>query len=470
MARAKRPSADTPPEILSELRDILTTVSASGTRVTAQDRPELHARLVSDMDGADVAFYLMDQDDPRLVRRGVLDVITAAPLPPAEQVFLLAWKAEERQMVALRANTVQQLLEHLQLAITWQETGTSEVRPLEFAPPVLTILSDQVSQAFVRGAWAPQEWTRPTNALPYYNDQATGIQVIMQPNGQASSASQETIAEASRTVLALDDKAVSAFIICMGKWFAETGGNLATREPARIHVADILGFRGIKKHVNGGYRPEQKEEAKADILLLRNIWVRSNEEVYEVNRKGKRQRVPVKVDHPLIEVSIESQPDLWGGESPYAFRVRPGDWAQHFLTEGTHWTTSVLRQIMRYDPYHERYAMRLGIYLAFHWRIRKNHGNWDQPWKLKTLLEGAKIEVPTRHPERFFPRVEAALYRLLKDGVVSACECLDPHTWPPPAAEGTPKQWVPRRLNDRWRLLPPENVMRPQLVSNAEPS
>ena len=110
---------------------------------------------------------------------------------------------------------------------------------------------------------------------------------------------------------------------------------------------------------------------------------------------------------------------------------------------------------MRYHPYSDRIKMRLGIYLAFQWRIRSRVGTWDQPWKLRTLLEGAKIEVPERNPQRFFPQVLRALTGLQDDGVLAVCEALDFPGWQPPADE-PPKRWVPKLLEGRWRLLPPE--------------
>jgi hypothetical protein len=80
-----------------------------------------------------------------------------------------------------------------------------------------------------------------------------------------------------------------------------------------------------------------------------------------------------------------------------------------------------------------------------------------QPWKLKTLLAGAKIEVPARNPQRFFPRVVKALEELRDDGVLAVCEALDFPDWRPPADE-PPKRWVPKLLDGRWRLLPAEEV------------
>jgi hypothetical protein len=81
-----------------------------------------------------------------------------------------------------------------------------------------------------------------------------------------------TIAESWGRVLTLDDDKVSALLICFGKWFAETGGGHPGLK-ARIHVNDILSFRGIKKHHRGGFDRKQKIAARDDILALRDIHV-----------------------------------------------------------------------------------------------------------------------------------------------------------------------------------------------------
>jgi hypothetical protein len=332
----------------------------------------------------------------------------------------------------------------LAAALDAQEPGWVGVRerPAEFAPTSITITSDPYTQAGIRSMWAPGEWKRPPDGRPFYQD-ANGVMVYARDAGDV--------------VLGLDDNKVSAFVICLGKWFAETGGDLAVPEAARVHVNDVLAFRGVRKHPGGGYQPKQKEAAKEDILFLRDLWVRSHQRVWETTRRGKTQLVDVDVDDPLVEVSVESTVDLWGERTPYAFRFRPGPWARHYLGGPQHWTTSVLKRIMGYHPYSDRLKMRLGLYLTFQWRIRANHGTLGQPWKLKTLLAGAKIEVPARNPQRFFPRVVKALEELRDDGVLAVCEALDFPDWRPPADE-PPKRWVPKLLDGRWRLLPAEEV------------
>jgi hypothetical protein len=315
-------------------------------------------------------------------------------------------------------------------------------RPGAFAPATVNVLSDPHTQAGIRGIWAPQEWERPDGGAPFYRDK-NGVMVYAR--------------DASDIVLSLDDAKANTLLICLGKWFSETSGDLAWPDSARVYVEDILAFRGIKKHVHGGYEAKQKEATKADVLALNDLWVRSHQTVWETTRSGKRKRVEVDVDDPLVIISLESTVDLWGERTPYAFRFRPGPWARHYLGGPQHWTTPVLKTIMGYHPERDRIKMRLGIYLTFQWRIRANKASWDQPWKLKTLLEGAKLEVPARNPQRFFPRVLNALAELQEDGVLAVCEALDFPDWTPPADE-PPKRWVPKLLDGRWRLQPTGEV------------
>lgn len=338
-------------------------------------------------------------------------------------------------------------------------------QPVAFAPSALAIISDPHSQAAIRSMWAPEQWARPTDGYPYYNDdQHASVQVYLAPRGAAIGATPEAIAEAGRALLELDDQKVSAFLICMGKWLADTGGEGPHIMPTRIHVQDVLSFRGIKKHANGGYRPEQKEQARADILLLNSIWVRSEQDIWERTPRGQSRQKRVQVDSRLLEVAIESERDLWGDETPYAFRVRPGDWAQHYLGDGNRWIARLLRPIMRYHPFNDRLAMRLGIYLSFQWRIRARGGNYEQPWHMASLLEGAKIALPTHHPDRFRRDVERALARLQADGALGAYECLDPLV-----GDTAPRAWWRAWLDSRWRLLPPEEI-RGQYAAVARPT
>lgn len=219
-------------------------------------------------------------------------------------------------------------------------------------------------------------------------------------------------------MLSLDDSKVNTFLICLGKWLADTAGGATGLTKTRVDVADILSFRGLKKEQHGGYKRTQKEEAKQDILALNSIWVRSVEKVF-VGRGKSEDRA---IDSRLLEVAIESNPDLFGGLEPFAFRIASGDWAAHYLGEHNRQVATLLRPVMRYDPSKQRLAMRIGIYLATQWRIRAKTENYEQPWSVATLLSGSVVSLPTTNFDRFRQQVEQALDRLQADKVIAGWE------------------------------------------------
>lgn len=345
---------------------------------------------------------------------------------------------------------------------TQPDTAAPDERPIEgepsspsgdSAPDAVTIFSDPHSQAAIRSMWAVDSgdftnWQRPEDRPPYYLDPNHKVMVYVP--GQAVEA-------AWQTVLALDDDKVSTFIICMGKWFADTTGAEGMLRSTRIHVSDVLGFRGVKKHHKGGYRREQKQEARRDILTLSDIWVRSNERIWEMKGSRKRQK-EVVVDSRLVEVAIESDVDIFGEETPYAFRVRPGDWAIPYLGEHNRMTAMLLRPVMAYDARQgvERIAMRLGIYLTMQWRIRSGHRTYAQPWLVRTLFEGAYLPLDPDHRlrGRIREQFEAALDLLQRDGVHAGWQY---ERWD---EDGLPSRgWFSRWLGWTVSVTPPPAVV-----------
>jgi hypothetical protein len=247
-----------------------------------------------------------------------------------------------------------------------------------------------------------------------------------------------------RKTLEYDDGTAQTFMICMAKWFVETAGSphLVT---ARVHVADILSYRGLKKKAHGGYDPQQKQDTRADILRLNELWVKSTDTVYERRGKGKAAKT-VYVDSRLIEVAVETEDAA--GDIPYAFRIRPGEWARPYLTEENRQTALLLRPIMQYDPRQgvERLAMRLGLYLTPQWRIRASHGAYDKPWLVRTLCEGTCTQVPTdaRLYTRFLDQFEEALDRLKEDDIIASWHYGEEYETLP--ARGRFKRWLDCRV------------------------
>ena len=287
--------------------------------------------------------------------------------------------------------------------------------PTAFNPDAISFISARPVIAAMRALMAGNaHWQRPEGQQPYYADR-DGVMVYVQ---EGSDFNPLALDAAWQRVLSLDDSKVSTFLICLGKWLADTAGGARGLTKTHVHVGDILSFRGLKKEPHGGYKKTQKEEAKQDILALNSIWVRSVEKVFIGRGKSENRAI----DSRLLEVAIESSPNLFGEFEPFAFRLAPGDWATHYLGEHNRQIATLLRPVMRYDPGKQRFAMRLGIYLATQWRIRAKTENYEQPWSVVTLLNGAFVELPTVNLDRFRQQFEQALDRLQTDNVILGWE------------------------------------------------
>ncbi len=283
------------------------------------------------------------------------------------------------------------------------------------------VLSAPPVQAASEAMWAigsngEGALSRRENATPLVT---TSNNVIISIGGSPteviSSEEESTLWQAA---LALGDDTAATFWICMAKWFCETAGDMA-RASTRVHVADILSFRGFKKQVAGGYKTVQKQEARDDIRKLNDVWVKSVDVVHEGTGKARKPKT-VYLESRLMEIAVETEDK--DGQVPYAFRVRPGDWATPYLTEDNRETALLLRPILQYDARQgvERMAMRLGLYLTPQWRTRAAHRNYGQSFKVETLLTRTRLPIPTarqRYSE-FRDHFEAALDRLQADRAI----------------------------------------------------
>ncbi|MGH2346141.1 MAG: hypothetical protein ACRDG4_13015, partial [Chloroflexota bacterium] len=240
--------------------------------------------------------------------------------------------------------------------------------------PTLSFPSGMVLPLVWQGVYAASngridKWMPARAGLPPTYADADGNRLFVHPGDGSTRLTAEQAAAAMELVLRLDDDVVSAAVISMGKWIADTGGSVAQTAEGlpilpkiRIHVADILRFQGIKQHAKGGYRPEQKQKVARDLRALNEIWVTGKQEIF--TRQGKRMaRKHVNVRSRFMELTQEDDLDPLGNESPYAFRVAPGEWIAPMLGEYYRLMAILLRPVMGYDPRQGmgRVAMRLGL-------------------------------------------------------------------------------------------------------------
>lgn len=386
------------------------------------------------------------------VDQRALDVVFAGSsesgtiVADAMQYTLGIWEVDLGEVARERPevkSALQRVTDRRTRAAIERFTGRTPAPAVTFNAPALTFLNDPHTHAVIRSMWDMANWRSGEWQLPQYRHDGVRVYVTDGPDDKS-----ETLDAAWQRVLELDDNTASTFLICIGKWFADTGGDNADLPKTSIHVADVLGFRGIRKHAHGGYRPEQKEEARRHILALNHIWVQSEEEVYEARGRKKR----VRVDSRLLEVALESEPGSDGTLEPYAFRIAPGEWARSYLGTHNRLTAQLLQPVMAYDPYRQRMAMRLGIYLASQWRIRASSRNYEQPWRVKTLLAGASLDLPERNLQRFRDQLENALDQLQEDGVIAAWEYERDSALPD-------RQWFPLWLDWTVRITPPQEIV-----------
>ena len=290
-----------------------------------------------------------------------------------------------------------------------------------FTPEHANVLSAPPVQAASEAMWAigssgELALVRRENAPPLVT---TSNNVVISVGGSPTDTiGADEEAALWQAALALDDDTAATFWICMAKWFYDTAGD-STRVSARVHVSDILSFRGFKKQVAGGYKTVQKQEARDDIRKLNNMWVKSVDVIHEGTGRHRKPKT-VYLESRLMEVAVETEDEQ--GQVPYAFRVRPGEWAAPYLTEDNRETALLLRPILQYDARQgvERMAMRIGLYLTPQWRTRAAWRNYGQSFKVETLLARTRLPIPTarqRYTE-FREHFEVALDRLQADGVI----------------------------------------------------
>lgn len=272
----------------------------------------------------------------------------------------------------------------------------------------------------------------------------------------------EHLLDPAALLLEMDDPTVATALIALGIWFERGGGCGGKITKTRLHVREVLDFRGIRKHQRGGYRREQKETVAEEVYRLNQLWIGGPVTVYE--QKGRR-RIPKRVDllSRFLEVSYEREIHLpcFGEGDLYAFRIAPGEWAEPYLDEPNKQYAILLRPVMRYNPTRQNLAMRLGIYLTFQWRIRGSTGNYKQPWTAETLWRAACKQPDPKHPARSRKELEDALDTLQKSGVIAFWEYErkdEPELWD--AKGGSPARgWLQKWLRWTIRIGPPPAVL-----------
>jgi hypothetical protein len=265
-------------------------------------------------------------------------------------------------------------------------------------------------------------WKQTADGGYFYGDLARTFVAMGDPRSQPTADQQ---AATFNKILELDDSAAQTFLYVMARDLARA----ADAPKSRLHVNELLEFKGYKRHAKGDFFPQTKRDEQRRLVQLSDIWVAVNDEI-QVQAGTRLKAKKIKLISRLVELEIEAEPNdapsnapvpmafLSASTVPYAFRVSLGGWAKPYRAVST-FMQAVLATIGQYDATREtqRYAMRLMLAIMFMHVPRDGDG--DQPsWRVGELLDKARIELPKHHADRFRQYVEDALDRLQRDGLI----------------------------------------------------
>ncbi len=270
----------------------------------------------------------------------------------------------------------------------------------------MTIVSPESETAIQAILVGGEGWKRRSRRAPTFGDERGTYVSLGDPNAKLSTEQEE---QAWKRVLQLDDQTALTFIYVAARYLAQND-DPGVRRPVRVHVNELLEYRGYTRHRTGDFRSQHKLEERERLGNLADM--RVSMPVADTTRRNPRAQ------SNLLNVTYYSEEkqqrltfvDGEPSQIPYAFDVDLGSWATAAI-ERSGEKRAILASIMRYDPADvgQRMGMRLGLYLHFRSSSVTTVGE---------LLEGANIKLPSHHPERFRDDFENAMDLLKADGIV----------------------------------------------------
>lgn len=228
------------------------------------------------------------------------------------------------------------------------------------------------------------------------------------------------------------------------------------RDVIEIKLKDFLKIRGIKAKKSGsgrrgGYEPEQVRQILNSLTIIQSIWTDFNQ--VTVYKKGKpinmaldgRTFIFLDKHHQITDITNH---DL---TQPIYFTV--GNVFSEFLSGSGRQIALLPIEVLQYNPHREKWEKKISRYLSWRWRTQARKQDYEQPYKISTLLEAIGIKINERIPSRTRDRLEQALDRLQYDSLIANWEYID---WDETIA--TNHGWVRIWKNTRIVITPPETI------------
>ena len=226
-------------------------------------------------------------------------------------------------------------------------------------------------------------------------------------------------------------------------------------------VDDFLSLRGLKPKKGGsgrrgGYEPEQRREMLRSLSRIQNLWLRFDElDTYEEGESKKKRKATRRgiASRAFNFSDVAGQGRLDGSLDIDRVSFTPGAVLALWLWGPGRQTALLAAKTLQYDPYRQAPEKALARYLSWQWKIRATKGTYCEPYRVATLLEHAALELNGHDPARTLTRLEKALVRLQRDGLIKSWRY---ESWA--ISDAPARGWAPLWLRALVIIEPPDAI------------
>lgn len=279
----------------------------------------------------------------------------------------------------------------------------------------------------------------------------------------------DTVPAAWEAAKKLGPAAADAFIILIAHYVQNRQRPMLWEQyDGYIGRDEVSQLRGKRMHKRV-YRPEDCRETVEGVTALSRVYVNG---IHTIWQKGKAQRVPIRGQLFILDIIPRtSTPEAleaflagaagWGADIPpenvagWGYRIGP--WGESLRTESPQ-LAPLLAAVLQYPAVHGLYPRRLGFVISMSYRDRAHTRSWDQPYRIRDLLDDAGI--PRDRPERVLQRFAEAWETLERDGITAGATYDDGSAITPDPPTHLGRYWFKAWLDWGVCVTPPSRIER----------
>lgn len=246
----------------------------------------------------------------------------------------------------------------------------------------------------------------------------------------------------------------------LGRWhIAREYDHLAKEGSVLIQAEELLEWRGIQPHSRvaypgaevrrvDGYEQKHLDQVHQDIKLLELFHLQGQHRLLVGG-----QIHSLNIDGPYLRATHVQESE--SGQAAYF--IAPGGWINVWIAateaHGGLWVAELDRRIFKLHPHNDQIPLRLALFLTEHWQTHLAAGLDVVPLRMEDLLKASMILIDRANlTQRFAPRVEAALGKLVEQGIIGQARPQQPLL----------KQgyWGKAWLAMTWEITPPVELVK----------